>query len=85
MRMPLDWVLWIVYAGENPVLRKGIRRMHMEGIKALNNTSTTRLVASIIGVVAGLAGMEHGFFEMLQGNVVPSGKVVDAIVRAADL
>jgi hypothetical protein len=31
----------------------------------------TRLVASAFGVVAGLAGLEHGYFEILQGNVRP--------------
>jgi hypothetical protein len=69
----------MVHAGEKLVLRKGARRMHTEGIKAVKNTSATRLVASSIGVVAGLAGMEHGFFEMLQGNLVPSDKVINAI------
>lgn len=27
----------------------------------------------------GLAGIEHGFFELLQGNVTPSGIIIDAI------
>lgn len=45
----------------------------------MKNTSAARWVASSVGVVAGLAGMEHGFFEMLQGNLVPSGRVIDAI------
>jgi hypothetical protein len=51
----------------------------MEGIKGMKNTSAARVVASSVGVVAGLAGMEHGFFEVLQGNVAPSGIVIDAI------
>lgn len=52
----------------------------MVGIKALKNTSATRMAASIIGVgVIGLGGFEHGFFEMLQGNVTPSSVVIDAI------
>ncbi|MEJ2265850.1 MAG: hypothetical protein P8X95_20585 [Anaerolineales bacterium] len=53
--------------------------MYTESIEASKNASATRLVASSIGVVAGLAGMEHGFFEILQGDLVPSGRVVDAI------
>lgn len=53
--------------------------MHMESIKALKNTRATKLVASAIGVVAGIAGMEHGFFEILQGNAAPSGLVIEAI------
>ncbi|MFX1508309.1 MAG: hypothetical protein ACFFDC_19685 [Promethearchaeota archaeon] len=43
------------------------------------NTSATRAIASTLGVLVGLAGIEHGFFEMLQGNVTPSGIWVDAI------
>jgi hypothetical protein len=45
--------------------------------KALN--SATRAVASTFGVLVGLAGVEHGIFEMLQGNVTPSGLMIDAI------
>jgi hypothetical protein len=45
--------------------------------KPLNNA--TRVIASTVGVLVGLAGFEHGFFEMLQGNVAPSGLVIDAI------
>ena len=37
------------------------------------------MTASSIGVVAGLAGMEHGFFEMLQGNLTITGNVINAI------
>ncbi|MFX1505323.1 MAG: hypothetical protein ACFFDC_04320 [Promethearchaeota archaeon] len=36
------------------------------------NLSATRLVASTFGVLVGIFGMEHGFFEMLQGNVLPT-------------
>ena len=45
----------------------------------MKNISATRAVASTFGVLVGLAGMEHGFFEMLQGNVTPSGIMIDAI------
>src|SRR4030066_2061754 len=41
--------------------------------------SATRVVASTLGAIVGLAGMEHGFFEMLQGNATTSGLVIDAI------
>jgi hypothetical protein len=30
--------------------------------------SATRVVASTLGVLVGLAGIDHGFFEVLQGN-----------------
>jgi hypothetical protein len=33
----------------------------------------TRIVAAAFGIVAGLAGLEHGVFEILQGNVRPAG------------
>jgi hypothetical protein len=45
--------------------------------KPLNRA--TRAVASTLGVLVGLAGVEHGFFELLQGNVTPSGMMIDAI------
>ena len=47
--------------------------------KSSTNTSALRMAASSTGVVAGIAGMEHGFLEMMQGNSVPSGRVVEAI------
>ena len=45
----------------------------------MKNNDATRAVASTLGVLVGLAGIEHGFFEMLQGNVSPSGIMIDAI------
>lgn len=33
----------------------------------------TKTVATWLGVLAGLAGLEHGYFEILQGNVRPPG------------
>jgi hypothetical protein len=41
--------------------------------------SATRVVASIFGVFAGLLGLEHGYFETLQGNGAPSGIMISAI------
>jgi hypothetical protein len=35
--------------------------------------SATRVVVSKLGLLAGLAGMEHGIGELLQGNVAPAG------------
>ena len=40
--------------------------------------SRTRAAASIIGVFAGVAGASHGPGEMLQGNVAPSGIMIEA-------
>jgi hypothetical protein len=47
--------------------------------KVVSSISATRANAIVFGVLSGLAGMEHGFFEVLQGSVVPSGLVIDAI------
>jgi hypothetical protein len=33
----------------------------------------TKTVAACLGVLAGLAGLEHGYFEILQGNHTPAG------------
>ncbi|MFX1283493.1 MAG: hypothetical protein ACFFB5_07555 [Promethearchaeota archaeon] len=43
------------------------------------NMSAIRVAASTLGILVGLAGIEHGFFEMLQGNVTPSSIWIDAI------
>jgi len=37
------------------------------------SNSATRIVASVFGILAGLLGIEHGYFETLQGNVAPGG------------
>ena len=51
----------------------------MKGIKTFQNISAIRAVASTFGVLVGLAGIEHGIFEILQGNVKPDGLLIDAI------
>jgi hypothetical protein len=47
--------------------------------------SATRVVASSIGIFSGLAGIIHGFFAMLQGNVTPSSIVINPIGPAQRL
>lgn len=44
------------------VLNRGIKLQNPESL----NLSATRLVASAVGVLAGVLGVEHGLFEMLQ-------------------
>lgn len=44
-----------------------------------HNISALRTTASVFGVYAGLLGMEHGFFETLQGNVAPKGIKILAV------
>ena len=41
--------------------------------------SATRIVASTVGVLAGLLGMEHGSFETLQGNGTPGSILIFAM------
>jgi len=41
--------------------------------------SATRVATATIGVYAGLLGVVHGCFELLQGDVVPSGIGINAI------
>jgi hypothetical protein len=51
----------------------------MEEKGNLTNNRATRIYASTLGVLVGLAGVEHGFFEVLQGNVSPGNIMIDAI------
>ena len=39
----------------------------------------TRVVASTLGTLVGLAGIDHGIFEILQGHVPPSSVMIAAI------
>jgi hypothetical protein len=41
-------------------------------------TSATRTVVSTFGLLAGLAGIEHGVGEILQGSVRPEGPVIES-------
>ncbi len=40
---------------------------------------TTKIVASALGIAAGLLGLEHGYFETLQGPVVPNSILISAL------
>lgn len=40
---------------------------------------TTRITASVLGLTAGGAGIEHGIFEILQGNIRPEGLMIASI------
>ena len=39
----------------------------------------TRVVASLFGIFAGFGGPEHGYFEILQGNVRPDSLIIAAM------
>jgi hypothetical protein len=53
--------------------------MQMERMKSKENISATQVVASTLAVLVGLAGIDHGIFEILQGNVAPNGVMIEAI------
>ncbi len=39
----------------------------------------TRISATVLGLTAGVAGIEHGYFEILQGNTRPEGLLIPSI------
>jgi hypothetical protein len=39
----------------------------------------TRISATVLGLTAGVAGIEHGIFEVLQGNTRPEGLMISSI------
>lgn len=41
--------------------------------------NATKTVARWFGVIAGLAGIEHGYFEILQGDKVPESILIESI------
>jgi hypothetical protein len=47
--------------------------------------SKTRVAASALGIFAGLGGASHGPGEILQGNMAPSGLVIEAWPELAAL
>ena len=50
----------------------------MRDKNGLTQHNAARIVASIFGVLAGLGGLTHGIGEVLQGNVAPSGIVINS-------
>ena len=46
---------------------------------ARREVNGTRTVASALGVCVGVSGLDHGFFEALQGNTATPGLIVQAI------
>lgn len=51
----------------------------MDGNMNDNSNRATRIYASTLGMIVGLAGVEHGILEILQGNVRPDRFMTDAI------
>lgn len=50
----------------------------MDDSKSLTGNRATRIYASTLGILVGLAGVKHAFLEFLQGNVRPDGIMIDA-------
>ena len=46
---------------------------------AFDNLNATRVIATTLGVIFGLSGFNHGFFEFLQGNTPTGGLIIQAI------
>lgn len=51
----------------------------MKPIQILQKHSAIRVVASTLGILVGFAGIEHGIFEVLQGNIKPDSLLINAI------
>ncbi len=45
----------------------------------MQTNHATRVIASTFGILVGLAGIDHGIFEILQGNIRPDGLMIAAI------
>jgi hypothetical protein len=52
--------------------------MQMRDKNGLTQRGAARIVASVFGVLAGLGGITHGIGEVLQGNIAPSGIVINS-------
>lgn len=50
----------------------------MEGKDAFTKIGAARIAASVFGVLAGVGGITHGIGETRQGNVAPSGIVINS-------
>ena len=69
-----DWTLLVVLLGSImalTALATIIVRRRLKG-------SVTIAVASILGIFAGVAGASHGPGEILQGNIAPTGIIIEA-------
>lgn len=49
---------------------------------AFYDLNATRVIVTTLGVIFGLSGMNHGFFEFLQGNIPTNGLFIHAIGEA---
>jgi len=50
--------------------------------QSFDTLNATHIIATTIGVIFGFSGINHGFFEFLQGNTATDGLVIQAIGEA---
>jgi hypothetical protein len=62
---------------EEECLRGDIPQVEITGVFV--KRSATRTVAATFGILVGLAGIDHGIFEILQGDVKPGSLMIEAI------
>jgi len=70
----LDWTLLVILFG----LEIGLVALITVMIRHKFKGDVKIAVASFLGVIAGITGCIHGLGEILQGNVAPSGIVIEA-------
>lgn len=58
---------------------KTITQTAVKERSAFSNLNATRVIVTVIGVIFGISGFNHGFFEFLQGNKPTDGLVIQAI------
>jgi hypothetical protein len=69
-----DWTLLIVLLSSIMALTALVTIIVRRRVKG----SVTIAVASILGIFAGVAGASHGPGEILQGNIAPTGIILEA-------
>ena len=78
-------------AGRRAILSRSPDRAQRRGLadpsrprrrSSLDNLNATRVIVTTIGVIFGIAGFNHGFFEFLHGNTPTDGLIIQAIGEA---
>jgi hypothetical protein len=72
--MTSDWTPYVVYFGVIFALVALLTII----IRGTFKGSATIVVASVLGIFAGVGGASHGPGEILQGNVAPSGIMIES-------
>jgi uncharacterized membrane protein len=59
-------------------------KIQTPGKRLKRNLRATRILASTVRAFAGVFGIEHGLFEILQGNIARNGLIIDAVGHQAN-